>query len=87
MTDEILVPKQFDQQFDEVKKPSHYCSHPSGVECKDIIMYFTWPVGSAIKYLWRCGLKGDAIEDLEKAKECIQIEIDKIKKERSKNNA
>ena len=84
MTDDIKVPEQFEQQFDAVKKPSHYCSHPSGVECKDIIKYFSWSLGNAIKYLWRADLKNDAIEDLEKARECIKIEIDKIKEERAK---
>jgi hypothetical protein len=32
-----------------------------------------------MKYIWRAGLKGDAIEDLEKSKWYIQREIDRIK--------
>jgi len=37
-------------------------------------------VGNAIKYLWRAGLKNNAIEDLEKAKWYIDRELQRIKK-------
>ena len=42
---------------DEVNHPSHYNSHPSGVECITITEHMTFNVGNAIKYLWRAGLK------------------------------
>ena len=67
---------------DDINNPSHYTSHPSGVECKDIIKHMDWAQGSAIKYLWRMGKKGDdAIKDLLKAKKCIDFQIEKIKEE------
>lgn len=61
--------------MDNVEHPSHYTSHPSGVECIDIAEHYNFCVGNAIKYLWRAGLKQDAdktavekeIEDLNKA--------------------
>lgn len=62
-----------------VTHPSHYTSHPSGVECIEIVKHLNFPVGNAIKYLWRAGLKGDAIQDLEKAKRYIEIEIERLK--------
>ena len=60
---------------DAVNHPSHYTSHPSGVECIDITRHYCFAIGNAIKYLWRAGLKTDAnrdardkeIEDLQKA--------------------
>ena len=52
---------------DNINHPQHYTSHPSGVECIDIIEHYPFNIGNAIKYLWRAGRKGDAIEDLEKA--------------------
>jgi hypothetical protein len=34
-------------------------------------------LGNALKYLWRCDLKRDAVEDLEKAKWYLEREIAK----------
>jgi len=65
---------------DNINHPQHYTSHPSGVECIDIIEHFNFNVGNAIKYLWRAGRKGDAIEDLEKAKWMVEREIQRLKK-------
>ena len=62
---------------DSVNHPSHYTSHPSGIECIEIARHMNFNLGNAIKYLWRSGLKGDAIEDLEKAVFYIQDEITK----------
>jgi hypothetical protein len=42
---------------DKVNSPSHYKSHPSGVECITVVEHMTFNVGNAIKYLWRAGLK------------------------------
>ncbi|MFI6682588.1 DUF3310 domain-containing protein [Streptomyces sp. NPDC050485] len=58
-----------------VEHPLHYTSHPSGIECIEITKHLNFPIGNAIKYLWRADLKGRAIEDLEKAKTYIDIEI------------
>lgn len=60
---------------DPVEHPAHYTAHPSGVECIAITEHFGFCIGNAIKYLWRAGLKGDALEDLRKARWYIDREI------------
>jgi hypothetical protein len=62
---------------DMVNHPPHYTSHPSGVECIQVTEHYGFCIGSAIKYLWRAGLKGDAVEDLKKAVWYINREITK----------
>lgn len=59
----------YDDADPEVDHPIHYNAHPSGIECIDLIRGLEFTVGTAIKYLWRAGLKGsaDAVQDLEKA--------------------
>lgn len=65
---------------DPVNHPSHYTSHPSGVEAITITRHCNFNVGNAIKYLWRHGLKDDrqAVQDLEKAVWYIQDEIKRL---------
>ena len=71
---------------DPVHKPSHYCSHPSGIECIEVTEHMNFTIGNAIKYLWRAGLKEDetllqqnkTIQDLNKAIWYIQREIKRI---------
>lgn len=71
---------------DPVHSPRHYTSDPSGVECIQITQHRNFPVGNAIKYLWRAGLKpgsnGDdlakQVQDLEKAKFYIDVEIARL---------
>jgi hypothetical protein len=65
---------------DQVDHPAHYNSHPSGVECIDIIRHHNFNTGSAIKYLWRCGLKDNnpELQELRKAIWYIEDEIKRI---------
>lgn len=62
-----------------VDHPKHYNDHPSGVECIEIIQEFRFNIGTAIKHLWRAGLKegNPTIQDLEKAKKYIEFEIER----------
>lgn len=71
----------------KVDHPEHYNAHPSGVECIDVAECFGFSIGNAIKYLWRAGLKGDAVEDLEKARWYIDREIARLKKPTQLNQA
>lgn len=64
---------------DMVNSPPHYMAHPSKVECIEITEHFNFCLGNAIKYIWRAGQKGDAIEDLRKAEYYIQREIKRLK--------
>jgi hypothetical protein len=61
---------------DNVNNPSHYTSHPSGIECIDVTRHMSFNLGNATKYIWRCDLKKDAIEDLRKAIFYLNDEID-----------
>jgi hypothetical protein len=65
--------------LDPVNHPPHYTSHPSGIECITITEHMGFCIGNAVKYLWRADLKGNAIEDLEKAEFYIRREIAKRK--------
>lgn len=60
-----------------VAHPPHYTSHPSGVECIQITEHMGFNLGNALKYIWRCDLKRDAVEDLKKARFYIEREIAK----------
>ena len=60
---------------DPVNHPSHYTSHPSGIECIDVVEHLPFLRGNAIKYLWRAGSKGDTVQDLRKAVFYIEREI------------
>ena len=61
--------------------PPHYQRHPSGVECIEITEHMNFCLGNAIKYIWRAGLKNNAIEDLEKARWYLDREIARIEHE------
>ena len=62
---------------DEINHPSHYTAHPGGVECIQITEHMGFNLGNAIKYVWRADLKGNAVQDLQKAAWYIEREIDK----------
>jgi hypothetical protein len=68
---------------DQVNHPPHYTWHPAGIEAVTVCEAFTYNIGSAIAYLWRCGRKGDGvadyIRDLEKARWYVEREIERIK--------
>jgi hypothetical protein len=68
--------------MEKVNHPSHY-QHPTGVEAIDIIEYYNFNIGNAIKYLWRAGLKPTEPikDDLKKAKWYIERELERIKRE------
>lgn len=77
---DTVVAPGYESNHDPVKHPSHYTSHPSGLECWDVTRHMNFNLGNAIKYIWRCDLKGKPIEDLEKAVEYLQDEIAMRKK-------
>jgi len=81
MTDDLL------KEGGPVNHPRHYNQHPSGIECIDVVEHMSFNIGNAIKYLWRAGLKDNAlnsskaafekeIEDMHKAIWYIQREIE-----------
>lgn len=68
-----------------VNHPKHYNSHPSGVECIDIVEHMSFNLGQVFKYLWRMEHKGAAIEDLKKAAWYINREIERLGKANDAN--
>jgi hypothetical protein len=74
-----------EDQEDTVNKPKHYTEHPSGIECIQVTEHMGFNLGNAIKYIWRCDLKKDAIEDLKKAKWYIDREINKREQQQQRN--
>lgn len=65
---------------DPVNHPTHYNSHPSGVEAIAICEHMNFCVGNAIKYLFRAGKKGDLLEDIKKARWYLDREISRLEK-------
>lgn len=63
-----------------VKQPTHYPTVQGG-DCLSIIQQLglSFALGNAMKYIWRAGRKDDAIEDLLKAREYIDREIEHIR--------
>ena len=81
-----LVGPSVNAIHDAVNHPSHYTSHPSGIECIDVTEAFNFNIGNAIKYLWRSGLKetADSVEDLKKAQWYITREIKRLERNKEK---
>jgi hypothetical protein len=73
---EILIPAPAPKS-DPVNHPKHYTNHPSGIEAIQVTEHMGFNLGNAVKYIWRCDLKKDAIEDLKKAVWYIEREISK----------
>lgn len=63
---------------DPVNHPAHYNGHPSGVECITVVEHMGFCIGNAVKYLWRAGQKGDALQDLKKARWYVDREIARL---------
>lgn len=62
-------------KHDPVNRPSHYCSHPSGIEAITITREMSFNVGNAFKYLYRCDKKENLTQDIKKAIWYIEDEI------------
>lgn len=65
---------------DMVDQPSHYTSHPSGIECIEITKHMDFLLGNALKYIWRSELKDDMVQDLKKANWYLNKKIEEITK-------
>lgn len=72
---------------DKVNNPPHYTQHPSGIECIDVTEHMNFNLGNAVKYIWRAGLKDEAIEDLRKSIWYINREIQRLRMASGKKHA
>ena len=79
-----LESQLLDTKPDMVHHPAHYCY--SEYEPKDVIRAWglNFNLGSAVKYIARAGRKDDILQELKKAKQFIEFEIEAIEKERGK---
>lgn len=64
---------------DVVKNPSHY-KHPSGIEVIEITRYESFLRGNIIKYILRAPYKGTELQDLKKAAQYLQWEIERVER-------
>ena len=69
--------------MEKVNHPKHYNSHPSWIECIDVVRHMNFNLGNAIKYIWRSWNKDCLVTDLEKALFYIKDEIERIKAQNS----
>ena len=74
-----------EKTYCEVNKSKHYNKHPSGVECISVVEHMNFNLGNALKYIWRCDLKGRDLQDLEKAKYYLDREINLRKRNENSN--
>ena len=66
---------------DKVNQPPHYVNHPIGIQAIQITQHMNFCLGNVIKYVMRCDLKGEPLEDLRKARTYLEYEIAKREKE------
>lgn len=68
-------------------RPDYYKSGWSRIECIDYIIDhgFNFCRGNVIKYVTRAGLKGSAVDDLKKARQYLDFEIERLEKGRIDN--
>lgn len=78
--------KECSNQNDVVRHPSHYCY--SKYEPKDVIREWglNFNLGSAVKYIARAGRKDDIIQDLSKAKQFLEFEIEYLQKQQNEKS-
>ena len=58
--------------------PTHYQGFTGGAQPVDIAEHLSFNLGNALKYISRAGRKGDAVEDLKKARWYIDREITRL---------
>jgi hypothetical protein len=69
---------------DDVNHPAHYTSSLSGIECIQVTEHMGFNLGNVVKYVWRAGMKGPKVRDLEKARWYLDREIARLKAEGTK---
>jgi len=70
-----------ESKYDVVSRPSHYAAGRK-YEPKDVIRDWelNFNLGNAVKYISRAGRKDDLIEDLRKARQYLDFEIEYLEK-------
>ena len=76
--DKQLGKDDWHEPVDNVNSPTHYKSHPSGVEAIQITEHENFCIGSVFKYLLRRKYKGKELQDLKKARWYLNKEIERL---------
>ena len=92
--EQTLCKHHYDRQLINASDRNAAISHPSHYvdgrkyEPKDVIRDWNlnFNLGSAVKYISRAGRKDDIIQDLKKAKQFIDFEIEALAEELEKTN-
>lgn len=73
--------------YNQARVRCKHCARP--VECIDVAEQFNFNIGNSIKYEWRAGDKDPAthIQDLEKAREYLWFEIQRLRALKPKRRA
>jgi hypothetical protein len=71
--------------MNDAVNPQHY-SHPSGIEVIEITQHETFIRGNIIKYIMRAPYKGTELQDLFKAKQYLEWEIERVQEEQWEEN-
>ena len=81
--EEKPVAKEMASNFDVIHKPSHY-TEGRKYEPKDVIRDWdlNFNLGNTVKYVARAGRKDDILQDLKKARQYLDFEIEYLEKER-----
>lgn len=67
--------------MDVIKNPSHYCDGRK-FEPKDVIRDWglNFNLGNTVKYIARAGRKDDIVQDLKKARQYLDFEIEYLER-------
>lgn len=78
-----IEPSQQTGELDQVNHPAHYTQ--GDIECWDAMRacmsteeFAGYLRGCAIKYLWRCNMKGTCVQDLQKARAYVNKLVEMI---------
>lgn len=77
-------PEDFQDYYDLVSKPSHY-TEGRKYEPKDVIRDWdlNFNLGNTVKYVARAGRKDDILQDLKKARQYLDFEIEYLEAQRN----
>ena len=66
-------------EMDKINHPEHY--NQGDIECIDVIelLDLNFNLGNALKYIWRCDIKGSKKDDLKKAIWYLERELKPVK--------
>jgi hypothetical protein len=68
------------EAHDPVASPTHYRSHPSGIETIEITRHESFLRGNILKYVLRAPYKGNELQDMLKARAYLDWEIEMLQK-------